>query len=63
VAFPICPPHPAMTVEWNTQEEIQKDGGEWNWQFLASCLFKFITDAFAKFMHTLLGLYMFVALL
>lgn len=52
-----------MTVEWNTQEEIQKDGGEWNWQFLASCLFKFITDAFAKFMHTLLGLYMFVALL
>ena len=49
-------------VEWNTQEEIQKDGGT-HLLSPAGLSFEFVIDAFAKFMHTLLGLYMFVLLM
>jgi hypothetical protein len=49
-------------VEWNTPEEILKDGGACV-RALPIVDFRIpVSDAFSKFVHTLLGLYMFVAL-
>ena len=53
-------------VDWHSPDEIQKDGGMEKYltrlreSSLALAYHKLVAEVFAKFMHTLLGLYMYV---